>query len=917
MEPRGIASPRWAATAVAAPLAVAAAAMASPFAGLDRTIAWDVAWTAAALSALAGLLLARRQAPETTRRRWTLWAIAGGCWVGGQVVWDLFGVLGFPASPTLADFLWWAFALIVILSMTRASQGPALVRVAGGMESLALIAAAMALCSAALWPEVARSTLPLAPKVSALLYPAVYVSATVLVVQAMVGGSQRAIRSLPLGLVLGGIAAQALAFILWSYQLLERSYAPGHSWIDPLWVVGLGAIGVGGLLAARRPEGVPLLDEPAERSGVLPAALLIVLLAGLAVARVGGATPGTTISLEIGLMCCGGALLARSGLLARRMSGLLDLERRALVRVAEREVALARSNARLVEESRRDPLTGISNRRALSDDLPVLEGMRREQGSPSLAVALCDVDHFKAYNDLLGHLAGDQALRAIATTVRGALRSGDAAYRFGGEELLLVLRDTTVEEALSIGERIRAAVERAALPHPGAPRGILTVSIGIAAGPGEAAELLALADTAVYEAKRQGRNQVLAADEKATVSAVGPRVRAAEVQEPVPRHLRGMLAISRAAAAGAGDRAVLEALTEVIQTELAFQVVAINLLEPDRQALRAVLVSGDLEAREALLDTVSARAEWDALLRTGAEICGAIWLEAGTYEDDPSAPAWTPRAVPGLAADSWHPDDMLLLPLRGTSGDLLGVVSVDQPLLGRRPAAAELRVLMAVADHAALSLEQARRSRGSRHAASRELRLAALMLLAETLDLRDPSTARHARAVGEYARQIALAMGLGPDSADRLHAAGVLHDLGKLGIPDAILHKPGRLGAGEWEEIRRHPEMGAQILEHAGLRDLASWVRAHHERLDGRGYPRQLNSVEIPLEARILAVADAYEAMTTERPYRSAMTAEEAREELRQSAGSQFDAEAVEALLRSLDGASEPADPQMAAEALA
>ena len=113
----------------------------------------------------------------------------------------------------------------------------------------------------------------------------------------------------------------------------------------------------------------------------------------------------------------------------------------------------------------------------------------------------------------------------------------------------------------------------------------------------------------------------------------------------------------------------------------------------------------------------------------------------------------------------------------------------------------------------------------------------------------------------------------------------MLHDLGKLGIADAILHKPGALDESEWKEIVRHPEIGARILEHAGMRDIAGWVRAHHERVDGRGYPKGIGGEEIPLEARILAVADAYEAMIADRPYRAGMPAATACEELIRCAG--------------------------------
>jgi diguanylate cyclase (GGDEF)-like protein len=178
--------------------------------------------------------------------------------------------------------------------------------------------------------------------------------------------------------------------------------------------------------------------------------------------------------------------------------------------------------------------------------------------------------------------------------------------------------------------------------------------------------------------------------------------------------------------------------------------------------------------------------------------------------------------------------------------------------------------------------------------------LAAAMLLAETLDLRDVSTARHSQTVGRYAEEIGRALGLPGDRVERLRAAGVLHDIGKLGVADAVLQKPGALTDDEWADMRRHPELGARILDHANLRDISGWVLAHHERIDGRGYPHGLAGEQIPLEARILAVADAYEAMTADRPYRAALGHDAAREQLRECAGTQFDPRVVEAFLRVL-----------------
>jgi diguanylate cyclase (GGDEF)-like protein/putative nucleotidyltransferase with HDIG domain len=174
---------------------------------------------------------------------------------------------------------------------------------------------------------------------------------------------------------------------------------------------------------------------------------------------------------------------------------------------------------------------------------------------------------------------------------------------------------------------------------------------------------------------------------------------------------------------------------------------------------------------------------------------------------------------------------------------------------------------------------------------------AAVLVLAETLDLRDSGTALHSQTVGRYCEQIAVHLGLDEQRTERIRLAGLLHDIGKIGVADEILRKPGGLTDSEWAEMRKHPELGARILTGANLDELAVWVLAHHERPDGRGYPSGLSAEEIPLESRILSVADAYEAMTSDRPYRDALPQEVALEELRRGSGTQFDPEIVEAFL--------------------
>ena len=181
-----------------------------------------------------------------------------------------------------------------------------------------------------------------------------------------------------------------------------------------------------------------------------------------------------------------------------------------------------------------------------------------------------------------------------------------------------------------------------------------------------------------------------------------------------------------------------------------------------------------------------------------------------------------------------------------------------------------------------------------------EFQLSTLVSLAEALDLRDTGTSDHSWTVGRYSAMIATELGLPPERVKRVEIAGVLHDIGKVGLPDAILQKPGPLGTSELAEIRTHPEIGAQILNSRGLEDLREWILAHHERPDGEGYPAGLTDAEIPLEAKILAVADAYEAMTADRVYRAGVEESAARAELLRCSGEQFDSRVVAAFLTAL-----------------
>ena len=169
---------------------------------------------------------------------------------------------------------------------------------------------------------------------------------------------------------------------------------------------------------------------------------------------------------------------------------------------------------------------------------------------------------------------------------------------------------------------------------------------------------------------------------------------------------------------------------------------------------------------------------------------------------------------------------------------------------------------------------------------------------AHEIDRRECGTALHSRVVARYAELTARELRLPEEIVEDVRLAGLLHDVGKSGVSDAVVSKPSRLTEDEWVEMRYHPEIGAALLNDAGFDDVREWILCHHERPDGKGYPRGMVGEEIPLGARILAVADAYEAMTTDRVYRRAIGRWRAREELRRNAGTKFDRVGVEAFLR-------------------
>lgn len=189
-----------------------------------------------------------------------------------------------------------------------------------------------------------------------------------------------------------------------------------------------------------------------------------------------------------------------------------------------------------------------------------------------------------------------------------------------------------------------------------------------------------------------------------------------------------------------------------------------------------------------------------------------------------------------------------------------------------------------------------------RHLQLRQQTLDAIEALADAVDIRDPYTAEHSRRVAASARELAIRLGLAPDEVDLVEQAARVHDVGKIVVDIAVLTKEGRLSDDEWTQLKRHPTTGAAILgQFPQFARATSFVRHHHERIDGGGYPDGLRGERTPLGARIIAVADSFDAMAAARPYRPGLPLDAVRAEFAKQRGRQWDARVVDALLDLID----------------
>lgn len=570
-------------------------------------------------------------------------------------------------------------------------------------------------------------------------------------------------------------------------------------------------------------------------------------------------------------------------LLARLRAGerIVELERdlaRKTRDLAQSAAEMAIANRRLAGANRKlsclvttDELTDLPNRRAAVARLNEYWTLASRHDA-LLSCILIDIDHFKTVNDTYGHAVGDAVLAATAKHLREVTRGEEMVARVGGEEFLVLCPHSTAEETAVAAERQCRAIEAHVLRH-GEHELKVTISAGVAEATDEMIEpedLLIAADAALYAAKRAGRNCVRLAGEAEDAPAplsdrrATPHEGAFDANHDAAR----VLIVS-------DDASIRSALSTRLELEHYDLYYADDAQDAFSQFVR---VKPDVLVMEAHLPGLSG-IECIRRFKEGAETRHVPIILFGPRLESHAAEA-------ALAAGA---DECLGKPLR--------------------PSELSLRVRSMV------QLSRLHRAMNNRSSSADATDGAAAVVgMAKLAEQRDGDTGRHLNRVTRYCRILArelranspYSLDITEDFIEQLRQAVPLHDIGKVGIPDAVLQKPGRLSSDEVDIMRRHVEIGRETIR--SLRDHAPELTflamaedvafSHHEWFDGSGYPSGLAGEDIPLPARIAALADVYDAIVSERVYKDPASHEQAVQHIERRRGTQFDPVLVDAFLR-------------------
>jgi ribonuclease P protein subunit RPR2 len=484
-----------------------------------------------------------------------------------------------------------------------------------------------------------------------------------------------------------------------------------------------------------------------------------------------------------------------------------------------------------------------------------------------ISVVLFDLDDFKSWNDSGGHAAGDAVLAQVGRAAARVLRAGEELFRVGGDEFAAVV-DGGAVAGVQIADRIASAL--AAQTRGGS---LPTISAGVAAYPDDArtkAELVVAADNALYASKRRG-NSLVSPNRPPGGTPAGKREPAAH--PPVGSRGARVLFVDD----DPGLLILLRTTFELIDIEIdeahtaAAATAAIASRAPDVVVLDIGLPDTDGLTLCRRLKEDPATSWIGVVLLTGA----------GEEAEGPARSA----GADAFLRKPFSPLELLSVVERLAGGLYEG------PFTGATRRSDEQLLLYASDLQRLLAIE-----RGRQELLQRTYRQT-VAALAGALESKDFGTGLHSQRVLRYAVELAQAIEPRVLLDPSVEYGFLLHDVGKIGIPDHVLQKRGPLNDSELRLMRTHTILGEQLLGDVDLLhgDGLKVVRAHHERWDGLGYPDGLSRAEIPLAARIFTVADALDAMTSDRPYRPALTWDEAAAEILGERGRQFDPEVVDA----------------------
>lgn len=524
----------------------------------------------------------------------------------------------------------------------------------------------------------------------------------------------------------------------------------------------------------------------------------------------------------------------------------------------------------------RDSLTGLLNRRGFDAELHRIWTAGQAQAAP-IGLLIIDIDNFKAINDSYGHPVGDMVLMECAQLVRASVRESDVVCRYyGGDELVVLLPGSPASATRQTADRMLERV-RTHVVCRGSYDLRATISIGactMTARPGQTAErFFVQTDRALYRAKQTGRNRVCFAEDLAEAPEPGGESPAAA--RPVK---------SLGVAAGRGVVLVVDddhALCTLFQRLLVREKFDVLVAESGAAALAVV------EQERGLIDVALVD------LHLGDQSGLELLKKLRTLDE----------AMVGVVITGQATLDSAVTSLRFGAYDFVQKPISAPQLTAVLERATKYRRLVLENKRYQLHLEDMVREKSA--ALSRALEQIqtsyqfTLEALAAMLDVRERKTGEHSKRVARLSGILAREMGLAAEETETVETGALLHDIGKIGVPDAILLKPGPLTEAERDIMRTHPQLGYDVIRSSpALAGAAEIVLAHQEHFDGSGYPRGLRGDEICIGARIFAAVDAYDAIRADRPYSKGRGAAEALAEIVRHKGTQFDPLVVEALQR-------------------